>query len=84
MFGALRTGRGDHDHVFASLLPGFRELRTPLAAGYLYLLSLFLFVADHIPTKSEVQAPLDRLYDIASSSNSDMSLRWPRAKTHSC
>ncbi|GGV06863.1 hypothetical protein GCM10010211_85990 [Streptomyces albospinus] len=26
--------------MFASLLPGLRELRTPLATGYLYLLSL--------------------------------------------
>ncbi|MFF4392878.1 MULTISPECIES: hypothetical protein [unclassified Streptomyces] len=39
--------------MLASLLPGLRELRTPLATGYLYLLLLFLLFSDSIPTKNE-------------------------------
>jgi hypothetical protein len=50
--------------VLASLLPGLRELRTPLAAGYLYLLSLFLLLADRIPAKPHPQVPLSRIYDV--------------------
>ncbi|MGX1135666.1 hypothetical protein RKD49_007856 [Streptomyces glaucescens] len=50
--------------MLTSLLPGLRELRTPLAIGYLYLLSLFLLVGNQIPTKAEAQHPLDLLYGI--------------------
>jgi hypothetical protein len=49
--------------VFASLLPGIRELRTPLAAGYFYLLSLFLIVGGRIPTKPAAGDPLKLFYD---------------------
>jgi hypothetical protein len=37
--------------VLASLLPGLRQLRTPLAIGYLWLLNLWLLFADDLPRK---------------------------------
>ncbi|MFC9498435.1 hypothetical protein [Streptomyces sp. NPDC056982] len=49
--------------MLASLLPGIRELRTPLAAGYMYLLSLFLLLASRVPTESEARPPLSHIYD---------------------
>ncbi|MFF4104347.1 hypothetical protein [Streptomyces sp. NPDC001903] len=50
--------------MLASLLPGIRELRTPLATGYLYLLTLFLIVAGSIPTRAEAHEPLSLLYNV--------------------
>jgi hypothetical protein len=38
--------------MLASLLPGLRELRTPLAVGYMWLLNLWLVLHDVVPTKS--------------------------------
>ena len=39
--------------VIASLLPGVRELRTPLAAGYLWLLSFWLLFDPIFPSREE-------------------------------
>jgi hypothetical protein len=50
--------------VLASLLPGLRELRTPLAIGYLYALALYLFFHDSIPTTAEASGHLKPLYDV--------------------
>ncbi|MFD7097611.1 hypothetical protein [Streptomyces xanthophaeus] len=50
--------------MLASLLPGIRELRTPLATGYLYLLALLLVVGDSIPTRAQAHEPLSLLYDV--------------------
>jgi hypothetical protein len=36
--------------MISHLLPGFRNIRTPLATGYLYLLLLWLWVGELIPT----------------------------------
>jgi hypothetical protein len=35
--------------VLANLLPGLRDLRGPLAVGYMWLLVLWLFFADNVP-----------------------------------
>jgi hypothetical protein len=35
--------------MFASLLPGLRDLRAPLSAGYLWLTAAWLFYAPHLP-----------------------------------
>ncbi|WP_330309839.1 MULTISPECIES: hypothetical protein [unclassified Streptomyces] len=51
--------------MLASLLPGLRELRTPLAVGYLYALSLYLLLLDSIPTKVKDEGNLKPLYDVA-------------------
>jgi hypothetical protein len=39
--------------VIASLLPGLRELRAPLAAGFSWLLVLYLWVSPSIPTNPD-------------------------------
>ncbi|MFF0766930.1 hypothetical protein ACFYWH_44245 [Streptomyces sp. NPDC003737] len=51
--------------MLASLLPGFRELRTPLAIGYLYALALYLLVGDKIPPRATASQHLKPLYDVA-------------------
>jgi hypothetical protein len=49
--------------MVSSVLPGLRELRAPLAAGYLWLVTAWLVLGDKLPTAMEVKpAPLDRLY----------------------
>lgn len=50
--------------MFASLLPGLRDLRTPLATGYVYLVTLLLLVGDRIPKREHAEGPLKLLYDL--------------------
>jgi hypothetical protein len=50
--------------VLTSLLPGVRELRAPLAAGYLWLLLVWLTVAGSLPNKREAHGSFERLYDL--------------------
>ena len=51
--------------MITSLLPGLRELRAPLAGGYLWLLLVWLAVGDELPTRNEEKPPLvDRLYQL--------------------
>ncbi|WP_314254617.1 hypothetical protein [Streptomyces sp. DSM 40907] len=50
--------------MFASVLPGIRELRTPLATGYIYLLTVFLIMDGKLPTRSKTPQLLAPLYDI--------------------
>lgn len=38
--------------MLAGLLPGLRQVRTPLAVGYLWLLNLWLLLADYLPRKA--------------------------------
>jgi hypothetical protein len=52
--------------MLGSVLPGLRELRAPLAAGYLWLLAGWLILADELPTKHEAKpAVIQRFYDLA-------------------
>lgn len=44
-----RTGLNASMGFFSSLLPGLRELRSPLAAGYLWLLWLLVVGRNHFP-----------------------------------
>jgi hypothetical protein len=49
--------------VLSSVVPGLRELRAPLAAGYLWLLIGWLMVGDQLPTAGERKPPaIERLY----------------------
>lgn len=49
--------------MLSSLLPGLRQLRGPLAAGYLWLLLFWLAFGDELPTSDESKAgALDRAY----------------------
>jgi hypothetical protein len=53
--------------VLATLLPGVRELRAPLAAGYLWLLLAWIIMGDRFPTRAEAEragGPLGRLYAV--------------------
>jgi hypothetical protein len=53
--------------VLTTLLPGVRELRAPLAAGYLWLLLAWIIMGDRFPTRAEAEragGPLGRLYAV--------------------
>jgi hypothetical protein len=54
--------------VLSSLLPGLRDLRTPLAVGYLWMVALWLLLHDKIP-KNVAEAPagpIKSLYELGS------------------
>lgn len=51
--------------LFASLLPGIRELRAPLAAGYLWLLVTWLLIHDYVPPASQAPRRIVDLYSLA-------------------
>jgi hypothetical protein len=52
--------------VLASLLPGVRQLRAPLASGYLWLLVAWVALADRVPRSSTARPGIFRdLYEIA-------------------
>jgi hypothetical protein len=51
--------------MLASLLPGFRDLRGPLAVGYTWLLILWLLFADHLPhDRPSGNGALAKLFDL--------------------
>jgi hypothetical protein len=51
--------------MLATLLPGIRDLRTPLATGYLWLVALWLVVHNHVPKSlHEAHGPLRSLYEL--------------------
>lgn len=50
--------------ILGSLLPGFRELRAPLAAGYLWLLLGWIPLHDRIPPENTATGLWDVLYDL--------------------
>ncbi len=49
---------------FASLLPGVREIRAPLAAGYLSLLVLWLSYGGDVPDRADARGLIKRLYEL--------------------
>lgn len=51
--------------MLASLLPGLRDVRTPLTVGYLYLLAGWLLFADHVPRERPLGDDfVTRLFDL--------------------
>lgn len=50
--------------AMAALLPGLRELRAPLAAGYVWLLDLWLLFGTHIPSSDEATGVVARIYEL--------------------
>jgi hypothetical protein len=52
--------------MLASILPGLRELRTPLATGYVFFLDLWLLLYRYIPRHgtSDFADALSRLVDL--------------------
>jgi hypothetical protein len=52
---------GDGMSVLANLLPGVRAVRTPLAVGLLWLLTLWIALEPTVPTSSEASGVLESL-----------------------
>jgi len=50
--------------LLTSLLPGLRELRTPLAIGYVWLLNCWLAFADIIPRTRPPEGALKAIWDL--------------------
>jgi hypothetical protein len=51
--------------MLASLLPGLRDLRTPLATGYLWVVALWLLLHNRIPDSVEhATGPIKSLYQL--------------------
>jgi len=48
-----------------SLLPGLREIRTPLATGYLWLLTSWVIFSHQMPRQRPSAGPLASLWDLA-------------------
>ncbi|WP_432190694.1 hypothetical protein, partial [Streptomyces sp. Tue6028] len=51
--------------MLASLLPGLRELRTPLTVGYLWLICVWLWFHDLLPQRATAHGAIRDLYDLA-------------------
>lgn len=51
--------------MLTQILPGFRELRTPLATGVLWLLTLWVALGDRIPIRAKASGFISRVYDLA-------------------
>lgn len=50
--------------MFASVLPGVRELRTPLAVGFLWLLIAWLIWGRFLPSEESADGVVDSLYQL--------------------
>ena len=51
--------------MLASLLPGVRRLRTPLATGYLWIVALWMLVHQYVPTKlKDASGPIKSLFQL--------------------
>ena len=50
--------------MLASLLPGLRDLRTPLTVGYLWLICGWLWFHDALPRRATARGPIADLYDL--------------------
>jgi hypothetical protein len=50
--------------VLASIIPGLRELRTPLAIGWIWLAALWIVFGDLLPRKGEGTNLLQSIFEI--------------------
>ena len=48
--------------MLASIIPGLRDLRVPLACGFLWLVALWLLIYDDIPTEQEATGIAAEIY----------------------
>jgi hypothetical protein len=55
--------------MLSNLLPGLRELRAPLAAGYLWLVSWWMIVAPHFLDETKFTGPLRSAVSLVNASN---------------
>ncbi|MGV9405874.1 hypothetical protein [Streptomyces sp. NPDC003667] len=51
--------------MLANLLPGIREIRAPLAAGYIWVVALWIAFFDYIPKRSEAQGVWKSAYQLS-------------------
>ncbi|NHC13133.1 hypothetical protein [Motilibacter deserti] len=51
--------------MLANLLPGLRDFRTPLAAGYTLAITLWLLLEERVPREERAPGALRRLYELA-------------------
>lgn len=50
--------------MLASVIPGLREIRAPLAAGYLWLLCAWLALSDAFPSEQEATGIYAAVFDL--------------------
>jgi hypothetical protein len=62
---SYRGGVVLEEWMLTSLLPGIRNLRAPLAAGYLWLLALGLLLEPHIPDRANATGLIASLYRLS-------------------
>lgn len=48
--------------MLANILPGLRDLRTPLAVGFMWLFAVWLVIYPYIPTQEEASGPIAEFY----------------------
>ncbi|RAJ88891.1 hypothetical protein K377_02355 [Streptomyces sp. PsTaAH-137] len=53
------------ESVLANLLPGIREIRTPLSAGYIWLISLWLAISEYIPEREKAHGVWESAYKLS-------------------
>jgi hypothetical protein len=53
-----------HGRMLLNLLPGLRDLRTPLATGYVWLVTLWLALHDRIPDRGHAHGAALSLYQL--------------------
>ncbi|MFF4355870.1 hypothetical protein [Streptomyces sp. NPDC001604] len=51
--------------MLANLLPGIREIRAPLAAGYIWMITFWIGFSDHIPKRSNAQGIWKSAYQLS-------------------
>ncbi|MFF9581653.1 hypothetical protein [Streptomyces achromogenes] len=52
--------------MLANLLPGIREIRAPLAAGYIWMITLWIGLFEYIPKKRGAQGVWKSIYELSS------------------
>jgi hypothetical protein len=53
--------------MLTSLLPGIRDLRAPLGAGYLWLVALGFILEPHVPDRADATGFMESIYRLADS-----------------
>jgi len=51
--------------VLANLLPGLREVRSPLASGYIWILTVWILFSDRLPRRQSADQPWAAIYDFS-------------------
>ncbi|MFG2994214.1 hypothetical protein ACGFZK_33795 [Streptomyces sp. NPDC048257] len=60
--------------MLANLLPGIREIRAPLAAGYIWLITLWIISAEYIPKKGQAEGAWKSIYQLSAATGTAATL----------